>query len=200
MDTNQRRTSTRQRRLLVAAAAVVILAVLIGSPARANSPGRTHGDAAAAFNAEAGGGFIIGYMVNPHDTPGGAPAGGITTGDPEDVRIYPNFDGSYCASGWHVIFLSVWDGAQFYETHKDLFASLLSVDLQFAWDGVPLVVQETAIKRMLRPDEEETFMFNAGTLMQPGTLTVGEHTLTTSIIDPVYGDDTWSVKVTILPC
>ena len=200
MDINHRRTSTRRGRLLVAAAAVAILAALSGSPANANSPGLTQGDAAAAFNAEAGGGFIIGYMVNPHATPGGAPAGGITTGDTEDVRIYPLLDGSYCASGWHVIFLSVWDGAQFYDTHKELVASLLSVDLQFSWDGVPLEVEQTSIKRMLRPDEEETFMFNAGTLIRPGTLTVGEHTLTTSMIDPVYGDDTWSVKVTILPC
>ena len=39
--------------------------------------------------------YTIALMVNPHDTPGGAPAGGLTTGSQENVRYYPNAKGSY---------------------------------------------------------------------------------------------------------
>ena len=36
--------------------------------------------------------------------------------------------------------------------------------------------------------------------MPPGTLSVGKHRLATSVVDPLFGNDTWSVNVTILPC
>jgi len=145
-------------------------------------------------------------MVGPHGTPPpGAPDNGFTTGSPEDLRIYPHASGaSHCASGWHVIFLTWWDDTQYHDTRNDLFAYLSSVDIQFAWDDVSLVEQRTAIKRWVNsgdPDFQDAFMFNAGTFMRPGTMTVGEHTLTTTIVDPLYGScGTWSVDVTVLPC
>jgi hypothetical protein len=71
------------------------------------------------------------------------------------VRIYPNAKGSYCASGWQMIFLGVWVnefevewGFGAYDNYTDAFAYLNSVDVQFAWDGVPLVVERTPNKRM----------------------------------------------------
>jgi hypothetical protein len=195
---------THQGRPVLAAAIVVALLVAFGvGPAGADSVGRTEGDANAAFNAEPGGGFTIFYMENPHATPDGAPAGGITTGSQEDVRIYPNAKGSYCASGWHVIFLSVWGRQLDNFNYNDLFGYLSAVDIQFAWDGVPLVEEQTAIKRWVNspnPDFQDAFFFNTGTFMPPGTLSVGRHRLTTTAVDPLYGNRTWSVNVTILPC
>ena len=93
----------------VAAAGVMALGA---QTAGANSEGRTEGDARAAFNAVAGGGFAIADNPGTHS---GAPIGGIPSGtdgevhNPEDVRIYFAGDRfSYCASGWHVIMLAWW--------------------------------------------------------------------------------------------
>jgi hypothetical protein len=202
MDTNDRRARGRRGRLLIAAGAVVLLVALGGSPASANSPGRTQGDAKAAFEAQLTAGFTIGFREQ--GVPNGGPAGGLVVGSTrETVRIYPNADFSYCASGWHVIYLSWWDAVGYYENLGGLVAYLASVDIQYNWDGVPLVEQRTAIKRLNNfpnPEFADAFAFNTGTFMPPGSLTVGEHTLTTAITDPLYGNDSVSVEVTILPC
>ena len=173
--------------------------------AAANSEGRTEGDARAAFNAVAGAGFTIADNHGAHE---GAPIGGIADvrGDdvrdyfsPESVRIYPNDNGSYCASGWHAIFIAWWDDPQFYDSQEDLFAYLNSVDVQFEWDGVPLVEERTAIKRF-NAFGEDLFFVAFGTFMPPGSLSVGKHRLTQTWVDPVYGDGTQSVNIKILPC
>jgi hypothetical protein len=206
MDTNQRRARNGRGRLLVAATAVVLLAALAavaGSPASADTEVRTEGDARTAFEALAGAGFTISEMENPHDTPNGGPIGGRVSEDPEAVRVYPNAPSSYCASGWHVIALNWWEPNQ--GDLNALFAYLSAVEVQYKWDGIPLVEERTAIKRMNNfPDPEfaDAFTFVTGAFMPPGSLTVGRHTLTTTSIDPLYkrNNATWSVKVTILPC
>jgi hypothetical protein len=205
--------------ILALGLAVVLLAAT-ASTASADEIGRTEGDARAAFNAEPGGGMAIAFThcrgeatetscPNPSgDIPNGSPTGGIPPdrlgrAQQESVRIYPLASGSYCASGWHTIFLSIWDDAQYYDSYQDLFASLDSVDVQFAWDGVPLVGERTANKRLVdfpEPGFEDSFWFNQGTLMPPGTLSVGKHRLWVDLVDPVFGDDKWSVNITILPC
>jgi hypothetical protein len=197
--------------ILIGLAAAGVMA-LGAQTAMANSEGRTEGDARAAFNAVAGAGFTIAENGGTH---AGAPIGGAPTGSPEDVRIYPNEkNGSYCASGWHVIFLAAWDSASFYDSQEALFASLSAIDMQFAWDGVPLVEERTAIKRFniffQDPDDPDTdpevpttdvFFVAHGTFMPPGTLSVGKHRLTTTVVDPDFGfNETWSVNVNILPC
>jgi len=196
MDTNHGRARNRLGRLLIAATAVALLAALAGSPASAATVSRTQGDARAAFEALGPAGFTI-----PNEQ--GAPGGGETTGGREDVRIYPNASSSYCASGWHVISLSWPEAASNHENNNALFAYLSAVDIQYKWDGVPLIEERTAIKTFNNPDAEpDVYWFSTGAFMPPGSLTVGKHTLTTTSIDPLYPRDngTWSVKVTILPC
>ena len=72
----------------------------------------------------------------------------------------------------------------------DVFAYLNAVDIQFAWDGVPLVEERTAIKRLVdfpEPGFEDVFWFNPGTFMPPGSLSVGKHRLSTTVVDPLFG-------------
>jgi hypothetical protein len=209
----------QRRSVLAAAIVVVLLAALGGGTANADELRRTEGDARASFNAEPGGGMAIAFKEGPHGTPavGAPPTGGIPperlgTDPKESVRIYPLANGSYCASGWHVIFVSWWVteselasgfGAEYYDNYNDAFAYLSSVDVQFAWDGTPLVEERTANKRLVdfpEPGLEDVFWFNVGTFMPPGTLSVGKHRLTMTVIDPLFGDGKLSVNITILPC
>jgi hypothetical protein len=207
--------------ILALSLAVVLLAAT-ASAASADEIGRTEGDARAAFNAEPGGGMAIAFThcrgettetscPNPSgELPNGSATGGIPPdrlgrAQEESVRIYPLANGSYCASGWHTMFLSWWDSAEFYGgSYEDLFAYLNAVDIQFAWDGVPLVEERTAIKRLVNFPEpvEDTFWFNQGTFMPPGSLPVGKHRLSVTAFDPLYKEfnDKWSVNITILPC
>jgi hypothetical protein len=192
--------------IVIGLAALGVMA-LGAQTAMANSVGRTEGDARAAFNAVAGAGFTVADNHGAHE---GAPTGGIPSGtgeddvhSPEDVRIYPGRNGfSYCASGWHVIFIAWWDELQFHDSYEDLHAYLSAVDVQYAWDGHPLVEERTAIKRANFPFLEDAFFVAFGTFMPPGTLSVGKHRLTTTSFDPLYKEEngTWSVKVNILPC
>ena len=204
MDTNHRRARNRRGRLLIAAGAVAWLVAVGGSPASADTLGRTEGDARAAFQALAGAGFTLSILETPHGQPNGSPLGGETTGEPEDVRIYPREPSSYCASGWHVIALSSMASTADWETHDDMLAFLSTIDFQYKWDGIPLVEERTAVKHLNDFDSEapDQFMFSTGTFMPPGSLTVGKHTLTTSATVGMFPqfNDTWSVKVTILPC
>jgi hypothetical protein len=209
----------------VAAAGVMALGA---QTAMADEIGRTEGDARASFNAEPGGGMAIAFThcrgeatetscPNPSgDIPNGSPTGGIPPdrlgrAREESVRIYPYASASYCASGWHVIFASWWVteselvsfGGLSDPDYSDAFEYLNSVDIQFAWDGVPLVTERTANKRLVdfpEPGLEDVFWFNAGTFMPPGTLSVGKHRLTTTAVESLFGGEEDSVRITILPC
>jgi hypothetical protein len=208
MRANTKKKHRMGRRFAIVIGVAVVGVMALGAQTTlANSEGRTEGDARAAFNAVAGAGGKIEFNNGAHQ---GAPIGGFPTGtdeeagevhDPEDVRIYQGRDGwSYCASGWHVIFLAAWDDASFYDSKGDLFAYLDSIDMDFAWDGVELVEERTGIKRANFEDVEDGFFVAFGSFMPPGSLSVGKHRLTTTVVDPLYGDETWSVRVNILPC
>lgn len=207
MDTDRRRTANRRVRLYVAALAVALLTIIGGSPASATSPGRTKGDAQAVFNALMGALYATSALNpqgTPHGTPEGAPGEGIPPGSQEDVRILPiqrtSQSASFCASGWHVISLPILSLLEDYEDYNDLVADLSLIDIQFVWDGLPLEEQRTAIKRYNHPIFDDAFGFNTGAFMPPGSLTVGTHTLTTTLVDPPEPPDTWSIEVIILPC
>jgi hypothetical protein len=224
-DTNRKHNMGKRFAIVIGVAATGVMA-LGAQTAMADSVGRTEGDARAAFNAEPGGGMAIAFThcrgVTTETTcpnssgqvPNGSATGGIppwyTGTDPKEwVRIYPYESGSYCASGWHVIFVSWWELADGLSATSpgwaDAFAYLDAVDLQFAWDGVPLVEERTATKRLVdfpEPGLEDVFWFNSGTFMPPGSLSVGRHRLSLTAFDPLYEEEngTSSVRITILPC
>jgi hypothetical protein len=135
----------------------------------------------------------------------GAPAGFVWTGDREDVKIYPLVDDAeYCVSGWHLVGLIVFDDLAFYDSHRELFASLQSVEVAFELDGQPLETEQTAIKPIPHPFPEfgfeHAFEFQTGAFLPPGTLSVGPHALRVIVIDPVFGDADFTVAFTGLPC
>jgi hypothetical protein len=166
----------------------------VGSPAGASPPARSRGAAQAVFQAGGTGGLAI--LFRSHGL--GVPRGQRETGDPDAVRINPlrrNFQ--YCASGWHLISLNVGDDAEFYDDKQALFDSLASVDVTFRLDGVPLTTERTAIKRNT---VDGGYWVGVGTLVRPGTLTVGSHSLTTAVVHPIWGTDEFSVRFNVLSC
>jgi hypothetical protein len=191
----------RARVLVVCAVLGAIAGAVVvglGSPGGASPPDRSRGSAQAVFQAGGTGGITI--LIR---TPGlGVPRGQRETGDPEAVRINPlarNFQ--YCASGWHLISLNVGDGAEFYDDKQALFDSLASVDVTFRLDGVQLTTERTAIKRNpVDLSDEDAYWVGVGTLVPPGTLTVGSHSLTTAVVHPIFGTDEFSVQFNVLSC
>jgi hypothetical protein len=184
--------------MLCVAFGAIAAVVGLGSPGGASPPDRSRGAAQAVFQAGGTGGITILFRSSGL----GVPRGQRETGDPGDVRINPlQRNAQYCASGWHLISLNVGDGAVFYDDKQALFDSLASVDVTFRLDGVPLTTERTAIKRNpvdLR--DEDMYGFGVGTLVPPGTLTGGSHSLTTAVVHPISGTDEFSVQFNVLSC
>ena len=191
-----RRTATR---LLVSAAVMVTLGA---SVAQASSPDRTRGAAEAVLQAGlTGGGEIFVRHADAH----GVPAGFSVTGDQNDIRVYPFAENaSYCASGWHVINYYFGDALEFWDSKQAMFEWLASVDIVYELDASQIATRRTAIKPMPTSSQifgfDNAYWFGVGALLPPGTLTEGTHGLTTTIIDPVFGNLVETVSFRILPC
>ena len=190
-------------RKLLALAGVVLVAA--GSTvAHAASPGaQTRGDAQAAFEAF----FTGGTAIRAHN-PDAQGAPGVPADPPLDsARIYPLPDGvEYCAEGWHVVMLGIFDDPALYaEGQQELRGLLSQIEMQFFLDGVSLVTQSTAIKRVQHPPAEASevpvLVVNFGAFLPPGSLTLGMHELRTVIhAPPPFGDDDFTVSFTVVPC
>lgn len=95
------------------------------------------------------------------------------------------------------------DDPAFFAGQHELFEYLKRVEIQFALDGQARETTRTAIKRFADPSRfglDEAFVFHAGAFLPPATLAIGSHSLETSISDPIYGDDSWTVQFTVLDC
>ena len=186
---------------VAAAATVLVLAVLGTGAAHAASPGAaTRGDAEGVFQAFFPGGSAI--RAHNHSAEGvpGTPVDTV----PDGGRIYPGQDGlEYCAQGWHVIVLGLFDDPAFFGGNGQLFEYLAATDIRFVLDGTPRETQRTAIKRFSHPlpgFAEEAFAVNFGAFLPPGALSVGAHELQTFIHDPVFGDFDFTVTFTARSC
>jgi hypothetical protein len=185
--------------------AVTVLGSAILTPTAgsvgASSGDRTHGAALAVLEA----GFSGGSTVVTR-TPGqGVVIGIAPTGDPEDVRIYPfAIDAQYCSSGWHVLNFNAGDAVEFYESKQALFDFLASSEISYELDGTVLSTERTAIKPMPASLAAfglvDMYWFGVGTILPPGTLTLGPHELLTTITDPMFGTFQELVQFTVLPC
>ena len=115
--------------------------MLLGSTLAYAAPpaGPTRGEANAAFQSN----FTGGFAIRTHNFEANGAPGGPAIPTPDSARIYPGEpDLEYCAQGWHVITLGVFD---------EVRQSLSTVDLQFALDGVALQTERTAIKKLQHP-------------------------------------------------
>jgi hypothetical protein len=194
--------TARRTRCALAVVAAALAAFSTGaSVSHASPPSRTYGAARAAFEAGPTGGVTV-YLRSPNRF--GVPADAVPTGSPDDIRIYPALeDAEYCASGWHFVGLVYGDDPVFYGGQAGLFEYLQTVTIQFALDGQQLTTEQTAIKRFTDPARfgvESAFVFHTGAFLQPGTLSVGAHTVLTTIEDPVFGDVSFPSDFTVLDC
>jgi hypothetical protein len=187
--------NARMRRPRIAALVASMVLVGLGNiDAHAASPGApTQGAAQAVFQAFWTGGLAI----QAHN----AQAQGVP-GVLDSARIYPGVDDlEYCAQGWHVILLGLFDDPAFFGGNEGLFEYLSTTDIRFALDGVPLATERGAIKRVTNPTViAEAFGVQFGAFLPPGSLTVGSHLVETTIIDPVYGDFAFTTTFTVVAC
>jgi hypothetical protein len=133
-----------RRWTLLAVAVLVAVSLLAGSPAGANSPRVTHGDAEAIFQAFPNGGWAV-RLHSP--TTQGAPADVDIRGQ---IRPLPIADGRhFCAEDWHVILLALVFGGDTSFTRQDAEAIANTVTVSFTLDGAPLPTTRTAIEPFL---------------------------------------------------
>ena len=179
----------KKTRTLLAVAAAVAGLVLLGSTLAYAAPpaGPTRGEANAAFQSF----FTGGIAIRTHNFEANGAPGGPVIPTPDSARIYPGEpDLEYCAQGWHVIILGVFD--------DELRQALSTVDIQFALDGVPLQTERTAIKKLQLPDFSWAVTF--GAFLAPGSLSLGSHEIKTSIHDPLLGDDEFRTPFSVIAC
>jgi hypothetical protein len=160
----------------------VVVLLLAGSPAGANSPRITRGDAEAIFQATPNGGWAV-LLHSP--TGQGAP---FDAQDRGAIRPLSFNDGKhYCAEDWHVILLAPVVGGDASFTRPEAEAILDSVVLSFTLDGAPLPTTRTTVKRFLNPEPDDVaYAVQEGRIMAPSDLSVGEHQLAVTITEPGF--------------
>jgi hypothetical protein len=175
--------ATRRWTLLVFVVLVVV-SLLAGSPAGANSPRITRGDAQAILQASPNGFWAV-QLHSP--VLQGAPSDAQARGA---IRPYSDNDGQhYCAEDWHVILLGIIIGGDASFTRPEAEAILNTVMLSFALDGVPLSTTRTTVKPFLNPeflDEEKAYAFQEGRIMAPTDISVGSHQLVATVSEPGF--------------
>lgn len=171
-----RTTRPRVRAIMSAVAALTLVAVVAG-PATAGTPahGRiTQGDVTAAFQARTTGGFV--NLLNGRTV--AAPVRGLLDG-----RISPFRDGTYCASDWHYLGVSLLaEGG-----YQAASAYLDAVSIEYIIDGVLVApTMRTAIKPFVGTGIRGQYGVSVGALVAPGSIGAGDHTLETHISTPDF--------------
>ena len=184
-----RTTRPRMRAILSAVAALAMVAVVAG-PATAGTPahGRiTLGDVTAAFQARTTGGFV--NLLNGRTV--AAPVRGLLDG-----RISSFRDGTYCASDWHYLGVSLLaEGG-----YQAASAYLHEVSIEYIIDGVVVApTMRTAIKPFVGTGISGQYGVSVGALVAPGSIGPGDHTLETHISTPDFDLDALIVTFSVTP-
>jgi hypothetical protein len=187
--------SNMARRAGVPVISSAILAVLLASAlaggAAAGTPAHgpiTRGDVTAAFQARTTGGF---RNVNK-GTVVAAPVRGLLDG-----RIDFFQGGTYCASDWHYLGVTVLGQGG----HAAAAAYLGAINIWFVVDGMPVSgLMRTAVKPFVGTGTAGQFGVSVGKLLPPGSLATGTHTLATFIDDPTTGLDELDVTFELTSC
>ena len=174
-----------------------LVALTLATGAQSNAPGVTRGDAEAVFNAFGGGG----WSVRLHSkTLEGAPSDFWLDSRTRIVPFLYN-DLHYCALDWHVITLALIDGSFPGESfsNQEIFARLAQFHTVFTLDGSTLVTQRKSPKPWL-DTSKRLYYVNEGRIMSPEDLTVGQHTLQSTLFDVELGPvDTITITFVIDP-
>jgi hypothetical protein len=137
-----------------------------------------------------------GFAIRTHNFEAQGAPGGPAIPTPDSARIYPGEPGlEYCAQGWHVITLGVFN---------EVRQSLSAVDMQFALDGVSLQTERTALKKLQHPfpdfSENPLWAVTFGAFLPPGSLSLGKHEIKTSIHNPVLDDEKFTTPFSVISC
>ncbi len=182
-------SSHRSRGALAALSLAVLVALAVTAPVAAATPGHgriTRGDVAAAFQARTTGGYLNGLRGRTV----AAPVRGFVDG-----RINFFSDGTYCASDWHYLGVTLLgDGGR-----HEAAAYLHQTSVSFAIDGQPVTAtKQTAIKPFVGSGLHGQFGVSTGKLIPPGSIADGDHSLTTTIVTPDGGTEILTVTFTLI--
>jgi hypothetical protein len=167
-----------------------VLSILIVSGLLASAPGAaasthriTRGEAQAAFEAFWTAGFTIDNKA-PSTTPAFADVHYILFNiTHEDSPHYCTLDWFAYGIGW------AWVGSQ-----QEAAADRDAVQVSHEIDGRLVDYKVTAAKRVITFGDVWGWIY--GALVPPGSLPIGEHTLTTTVVDPLVPADSFTGTVT----
>jgi hypothetical protein len=170
--------------IITALTVVTILpATVVASPAHGRI---SRGAVVAAFQARTTGG-----MVNI--------LGGRTIAAPvrglRDGRISSFSDRIYCSADWHYLGVTLLGEGGLQQAAAYLGATAVT----FAIDGTPVATMRTAIKPFVGTGVHGQFGVSVGALVEPGSISDGDHSLETHIVTPDFGDESLMVTFTIAP-
>jgi hypothetical protein len=181
-------SSRRAAGILVALSLAALTAVAVSLPAAAATPARgqiTRGDVTAAFQARTTGGYL--NALRDHVV--AAPVRGLVDG-----RISFFSDGTYCATDWHYLGVTLLGAGDL--TAATAYLSQTSVT--FAIDGQLVVsTMRTAVEPFVGTGIRDQFGVSTGKLLPPGSIADGSHDLTTTIVTPDGGTEVLPVTFTL---
>ena len=181
--------SRAARRLAGASIFAVILAASLSATAfAAPVHGRvTRGEVTAAFQARTTGGML--NLLRGRTV--AAPVRGFQHG-----RISFFADGTYCATDWHYLGVTLLGTGG----HSAAATYLRATSVSFAIDGSPVTAtMQTAIKPFVGTGTPGQWGISRGALLRPGALAAGSHSLDTRIVTPDFGVEDLQVTFTLDP-
>jgi hypothetical protein len=175
--------------LFVLLLSLVAFAFVPRSQASAASGRVTQGDVEAILHAAPNGGSG-GIIFHAHPVPGfeDIPLAAITPLSFTSGR-------HYCVDDWHVVRITtanMVDNVDFF-TKEQAIADLEATSITLTLDGVTLPVTRTPITILNTAIQQQlgfpgpTFAFQAGSILSPDALSVGDHTAGLVATDPVFG-------------
>lgn len=175
-------------RAVSVASATIALLIVVAAPTAASGPAHrvvTRGQVVAAFEARTTGGYL--NLMNGRTI--AAPVRGLLDG-----RISSFVDRVYCSSDWHYLGVSLLgDGG-----HQSASTYLDTTSIDFLIDGVPVTpTMRTAVKPFVGTGIAGQFGVSVGSLVAPGSIPAGEHTLVTHISAPDFGVETLIANFTL---
>jgi hypothetical protein len=182
-------------RAIVLGIAVGLTSTLgLGSTVSATSTRVTREDAEAVYQTVGGAAQAIRLHASVN-------AGGAPVQWPQTAMNPLNPNRTFCVLDWHTIMLAAIDGGnRSTYSNQEAKALLAAVTISFTLDGAPVATGTTAIKRHLNPDLfgwDFAWFRNFGTVVPPGTPSVGTHDLVAIIQDPVFGTEVINYRLEV---
>jgi hypothetical protein len=111
----------------------------------------------------------------------------------------------YCVDDWHLVRIGDFEGVDnvIFFTKEQVISDLEANTITLTLDGVTLPVTQTPITKFNTADQHRfglpgpAYGFEAGSILSPADLSVGDHTAGVVLTDPVFGTFTDSSTFTV---